>query len=416
MNRYLTIFLFFCPLFLFAQNIERKIQEIDDQLAALEEKKESLISKKEDFKLEFLQENLKKNGLPKLESGETLIEHSAMSLVYSEEHEQAKWVAHIIMPEVTQGKAGRSNDFRPDEKVETGTAVEEDYFIAQTLDDGTISYDGFGYDRGHLAPSADFRWSSKALSESYFYSNMSPQLPGFNREGWGELENMMRGYMYHNTNTMLYVVTGPVLEDGLAVIERGINKVSIPKQFFKVVVDLENKRAIGFILPNQRLSYPIETFAKSIDEIEEITGLDFFHALDDALEAKLEKINDPKPWMHQSNEDDILPLYAPSLPPNHFNTIQAKRFKGNPKKITVCGTVVHARLSKKGNAMLYLDKSIKDPVFIVFVRKEDFTHFSYDLEDLKGLQIKVTNKVGKIGETPTMFINNEKQIQLYGTK
>lgn len=413
MNRYLIIFLFIYPQFLFAQNIERKIQEIDEQLVVLEKKKESLIAKKEDFRLEFLRENLKNNGLPKLESGETLIEHSAMSLVYSEKHEQAKWVAHIIMPEVTQGKAGRSNDFRPDEKVETGTAVEEDYFLAQTSDDGTIVYDGFGYDRGHLAPSADFRWSSKALSESYLYSNMSPQLPGFNREGWGELENMLRGYMYHNPKTMLYVVTGPVLEDGLPVIERSINKVSIPKQFFKVVVDLENKRAIGFILPNQRLSYPIETFAKSIDEIEEITGLDFFHELDDALESKLEQISNAKPWMHQSNEDDMLPMYAPDLPPNHFNTIQAKRFRGNSKKITVCGTVVHTRFSKKGNAMLYLDKSIKDPVFIVFVRKEDFIHFSYDFEELKGQQIKVTSKVGKIGETPTMFIDNEKQIQLY---
>lgn len=413
MNRYLVIFLFIYPQFLFAQDVERKIQEIESQLVALDEKKESLMAQKEDFKLEFLRENLKKNGLPKLEPNETLIEHSAMSLVYSEEHEQAKWVAHIIMPEVTEGKAGRSNDFRPDDKIKTGAAVEEDYFLTRTLDDGTIEYDGFGYDRGHLAPSADFRWSSKALSESYLYSNMSPQLPEFNREGWGELENMMRGYIYHNPKTMLYVVTGPVLEEGLPVIEQSINKVSIPKQFFKVVVDLDNERAIGFILPNQRLSYPIETFAKSIDEIEELTGLDFFHELDDALESKLESNKNVKPWMRQSNKDDVLPLYAPDLPANHFNTIQAKRFRGNTKKISVCGTVVHAKLSKKGNAMLFLDKSIKDPVFIVFVRKEDFTNFSYDLEDLKGQQIKVTSKVGKIGATPTMFIDNEKQIQLY---
>lgn len=413
MNRYLSIFLLICPFFLIAQNIESKIQGIEQELAALEEKRKSLISKKEDLKLEFLQENLKKNGLPKLESKETLVEHSAMSLVYSEEHEQAKWVAHIIMPEVTQGNVGRSNDFRPDKKVKTGTAIEEDYFIAKTLDDGTIEYDGFGYDRGHLAPSADFRWSMKALSESYLYSNMSPQLPEFNREGWGELENMMRGYMYHNPNTMLYVVTGPVLEDGLPVIERSTNKVSIPKLFFKVVIDLKNKRAIGFILPNQRLSYPIETFAKPIDEIEEITGIDFFHNLDDALESELEKMDDIQPWMHQSTDGDVLPFYPPDLAPNHFNTIQAERFKGNPKKVTVCGTVVHTKLSKKGNAMLYLDKNIKDPVFIVFVRKENLTHFSYDLKELKGLQIKVTHTVGKLGETPTMFIDNEKQLQLY---
>jgi endonuclease G len=414
MIRYSIILLCSFPFLLFSQDIEDKISSIEQELAALEKEKKVLIEKRADYKLEFLQQNLKKNGLPQVEEGETLIEHSAMSLVYSEKHEQAKWVAHIIMPDVIKGNVGRSNDFRPDEKIKSGTAVEKDYFLTKTLSDGTIEYDGFGYDRGHLAPSADFRWSMKALSESYLYSNMSPQKPEFNREAWGELENMMRGYMYQHPKTMLYVVTGPVLEDNLPVIERSTNKVSIPNKFFKVVIDLKNKQAIGFIMPNQRLSYPVETFAKSIDEIEELTGIDFFHDLEDELETKLESMNDVKPWLHQSNENDIAPIYAPSLPKNHFNTVQAKRFKNGDKKITVCGTVVQARTSRSGGAMLYLDKGMSDASFVIFISKDNLVNFSYDpTKELKGATIMVTDKVGALGEMPTMFISSEKQVRFY---
>lgn len=414
MMRYLIILLCFSPFLLFSQNVEDKISDVEQQLKTLEEKKKALIEKREDYKLEFLQENLQKNGLPELEKGEALIKHSAMSLVYSEKHEQAKWVAHIIMPDVIKGNVGRSNDFRPDKKIKSGTAIEKDYFLTKTLSDGTIEYDGFGYDRGHLAPSADFRWSMKALSESYLYSNMSPQKPEFNREGWGELENMMRGYMYHHPKTMLYVVTGPILEDNLPAIKRSVNKVSIPNKFFKVVVDLENKQAIGFVMPNQRLSYPVETFARSIDDIEKLTGINFFHGLEDGLENKLERMDDVRPWLHQANENDILPIYAPSLPPNHFNTVQANRFKNRGKKVTVCGTVVQTHVTKKGAVMLYLDKGMADASFIVFINKDNLSNFSYDpSKELKGSTIMIEDKIATLGETPTMFISNEKQIEFY---
>ncbi len=414
MKSFLTVILSFWIALSCAQSLENDISKLENELLSLEKKREQLKDQMEDLKLKVLQRELKKNGLPKVEAGEKVIHHSAFSLVYSEEHEQAKWVAHIIMPEVTKGNAARSNDFRPDPKVETGTAVEKDYFLTSTDDNGEIVYDGFGYDRGHLAPSADFRWSKKALSESYYYSNMSPQRPEFNREGWGELEAMMRGYMYHNDDVKLYVVSGPVLKKGLPVIERSINKPSIPEQYFKVAVDLKNKRAIGFLMPNQRLSYPVESFAKSIDEIEKVTGIDFFADLPDNLEKELEAMNDVKPWLHQSQAGDVVPLYPPSLPKNHFNTIQAERKKGNDKKVNVCGTVVHTKKSKKGNVMIYLDKGITDPLFIVFVRKDNILNFSYDLiNDLRGETICVSGKVGKIGETPTMFIDNGKQIKMF---
>lgn len=213
-----------------------------------------------------------------------------MSLVYSEKHEQAKWVTHIITPDVAVGTQGRSNDFRVDPMVTTGSAQEQDYFLKKRIG-GKTKYDGFGYDRGHLVENPDSsghpvptfptslsatksrrsgrdlqRWSKKALSESYFYSNMSPQLPGFNRESWADLEGFIRAYVANN-KTQVYVVTGPVLIPGLEKIQRGVNKVSIPKQFFKCVYDPANKRGIAFLMDNAQNSLPSLEYATSIDKI-----------------------------------------------------------------------------------------------------------------------------------------------------
>lgn len=409
-----SILIFLLSLTGSSQDLENKIQLVNKEMESLETKRLHLLDKKENLKLELLRRDLDKYGLPKMESGEELVEHEAMSLVYDEKHEQAKWVAHVIVPDVTTGNAARSNDFREDPKVKTGTAVEVDYFLKETDAEGNTKYDGFGFDRGHLAPSADFRWSKKALSESYFYSNMSPQRPEFNREGWGELEAMMRGYMYHNPDVNLYVVTGPVLTDDLPVIERSVNKPSIPEYFFKVAIDVKNERAIGFLMPNQRLAYPTESFVKSIDEIEELTGIDFYHNLPEALETKLEKMTDVTPWMNHASSGDVAPIHPPSLPAGYFNTIQADRQKGRNKKVTVCGTVVQTKFSKKGNAMLYLDKNLTDPLFITFIRKDNLINFEYNpVEDLINEKICVSAEVGKIGETPTMFIENDNQIQYF---
>jgi endonuclease G len=176
--------------------------------------------------------------------------------------------------------------------VTTGSAVEEDYYLKYLKPpsppapkkgsgvDSIYAYDGFGWDRGHLAPSADFRWSEQALSESFFYSNMSPQLADFNREGWAELEGLLRGYVVR-AGHQLVVVTGGVLKEGLSTIDRGVNRVSIPEQFYKVVLDVEAGKAIGFLMPNEKLRYPLAHYAVSVDAVEALTGLDFFNLIDD---------------------------------------------------------------------------------------------------------------------------------------
>jgi endonuclease G len=160
-----------------ADKIEEKQKEIEQIESVLTQKKEEL----SEYKLEDVREKLKKVGYPISPFKGELVEHSAMALEYIEKHEQASWVYHIILPDIIGGTEGRPNIFMEDEKVSSGTAIEKDYFLKETRSDSSIKYDGFGYDRGHLAPSADFRWNAKALAESYYYSNMSPQLPEFNR-------------------------------------------------------------------------------------------------------------------------------------------------------------------------------------------------------------------------------------------
>ena len=349
---------------LLAQTISEKINLATVQLSSIDQQRQLLNTKIEFLKLEKMQDDLDKIGLPTLQAGDALVRHAALTLAYVEKYEQARWVAHIIPPDVIKGTVFRTNDFRSDAKVITGSAEESDYFLKKLKADSTWEYDGFGYDRGHLAPSADFRWSQTALSESYYYSNMSPQLAAFNRGAWGDLEDAVRGYMYLHPTTDLYVLTGPFLKDGL------------PK-------------------------------------VEKETGLDFFNKLPPALQEELESQAKPADWLPASNALDVEPLAQETMPRNHFNTEQAKSWMANNTEITVGGTVVGARLSRAGNMLINLDRQFPNQVFTVFVKKEDIINFNYDLaEVLKNKVIFVKGKVINQGGTPTMYIQTQTDLMI----
>ena len=398
---------------LLAQTISEKINLATVQLSSIDQQRQLLNTKIEFLKLEKMQDDLDKIGLPTLQAGDALVRHAALTLAYVEKYEQARWVAHIIPPDVIKGTVFRTNDFRSDAKVITGSAEESDYFLKKLKADSTWEYDGFGYDRGHLAPSADFRWSQTALSESYYYSNMSPQLAAFNRGAWGDLEDAVRGYMYLHPTTDLYVLTGPFLKDGLPKIEKGKNKVTIPERYWKVVLDLNNKKAIGFIMPNEDISKPLKSFAVSINQVEKETGLNFFNKLPPALQEELESQAKPADWLPASNALDVEPLAQETMPRNHFNTEQAKSWMANNTEITVCGTVVGARLSRAGNMLINLDRQFPNQVFTVFVKKEDIINFNYDLaEVLKNKVIFVKGKVINQGGTPTMYIQTQTDLMI----
>lgn len=397
-----------------AQSYTEQIAVLEKEKAALEAKKAELLKKLETAKLGKIQEDLDKIGLPTGKEGD-IIRHAAMVLSYNEQHEQANWVAHIVTPDVIDGNLSRTNDFRPDPLVKSGSTVEKDYFLKEEVN-GKMEYDGFGYDRGHLAPSADFRWSQTAISESYFYSNMSPQRGEFNREAWADLERWVRGRVFAHKKQMI-VLTGPVLKDGLPIVERSINKVSIPEQYFKVILDLESDKpkAIAFLMPNKKCNKPVISYAISVDELEKITGLDFFSKLDDALEDKLEAMQDIRIWEEGTGKSDLIPNVPPmtsaELPKNCISTVDAPFFMN--QKATVCGTVVSTKKTKSGSVFLNLDTKFPDQIFSVTIWAKEMKNFSYSPEiELKGKKVCVRGLIKDYKGTPTMNVNKESQIEL----
>ncbi|MFZ2430714.1 MAG: DNA/RNA non-specific endonuclease, partial [Lutibacter sp.] len=195
-------------------------------------------------------------------------------------------VAYELTKEKTNKKWERTDKFLTDPKVKTGTANNKDY-------------SGSGYDRGHLAPASDMGWSETSMLESFYYSNMSPQEPGFNRGIWKRLEELVRTWAIDNES--IYVVTAPILTTGLVAI--GKNKVSIPKYFYKVILDYREPsiKGIGFIIPNGSSSESLQFYAVSIDSVQKFTGIDFFPSLPDEQENIIESALNLKYWNWKSS-------------------------------------------------------------------------------------------------------------------
>lgn len=221
-------------------------------------------------------------GIPYHES--PIVEHFAYSILYSEKHEQPIWVAYTVTADRLENKCfKRTNNFKADPDVITGSATLKDYAKS-------------GYDRGHLCPAAVNTWSKQAMDESFYLSNMSPQVAGFNRGIWKKLESYVRSEA--GISGELYVVCGGIFNDDIAPNSIGTNNVTVPDQYYKVLLDLSEVgvKTIGFILPNRPSKDPLASFAVSVDKVEEITGIDFYHTLNDDLEDEIESEYDIAKW------------------------------------------------------------------------------------------------------------------------
>lgn len=212
----------------------------------------------------------------KLDADDTILKRLAYTLCYSERHEQAYWVAYVLTKDETENKFERSNKFVSDPDLVSGSAANADY-------------SGSGFDRGHLAPAADMGFSQTTMQESFYFSNMSPQAPQFNRGIWKELEEQVRDWSQKYDS--VYVVSGPILTDGLKTIGKN-NKISVPAYYYKVLMRYVSDytfSAIGFILPNEGSDKPLQSFAVSVDDVERVSGVDFFPQLPDCAENVIEK-------------------------------------------------------------------------------------------------------------------------------
>lgn len=210
-----------------------------------------------------------------------VVRHQYFVLEYAEDDEQARWVAYELTRErLDENWAERPNTFRPDQDVRTESATPRDY-------------SGSGYDKGHLCPAADMAFNEKAIDESFFMSNISPQVPGFNVGIWRELEELTRDWARRFKH--LYVVTGPVLKGG-GLGQIGFSKVTVPASFYKVLYAPDVHKAIAFVLPNAVSDRPVFDYACTIDDVEKKTGIDFFPRLLKGLDEELEGSLDAAAW------------------------------------------------------------------------------------------------------------------------
>jgi|YNPMSStandDraft_1061717.scaffolds.fasta_scaffold02829_7 endonuclease G len=386
---------------LFSQaDYEKKIKLIEERIKLLSDSKVEYYKQLENLKYKWIQEQIKKYALPKVDEDGFLIFHSAMALFYIDRWGQSKWVVHMILPDIATGIETRTNDFR------------RDSLIAADMPD-KIDYFNTGYDRGHLAPSADFRWSRRALSESYFYSNISPQKPELNRGKWSQMEDFLRHYVIY-TGHPIFVVTGGILSD---TIKRtiGVNKkIKVPPYLYKIAVDLEASppRAIAFMMLNGTNTKPFTSYTITIDSLEKLTGIDFFYLLPDTLENRLETMNNIALWQSKETKGNVNPLEPEELPKGAVNTIDAEKFID--KKATVCGTVVATRVLKDAKGVIInLDQRFPNNLFSFTIWQNNIPNFSYEPASyLLNKKVCVTGLITKYKGKPTMEVRNEKAIEL----
>jgi len=212
-----------------------------------------------------------------------VIHHKYYSLSYNERHEIPEWVAYeLTAADLKVKNVKRARRFNVDKAVKGNSASHGDYINS-------------GYTRGHMAPAGDMAFSKEAMKETFFMSNMAPQSKEFNAGIWNKLEQQGRDWAYDNKR--LFVVTGPVIKDIKTWI--GKNEVGVPKSFYKIFLDLEGseQKAIAFLMPHADSKKHLREFAVTIDEIEELTGIDFFgELLEDDLEDKLESTVNIRDW------------------------------------------------------------------------------------------------------------------------
>ncbi|MGZ0017605.1 DNA/RNA non-specific endonuclease [Yeosuana sp. AK3] len=218
--------------------------------------------------------------LPSSTTGQ-MVHHEGYSLSYSEPHEQAEWVAY----ELKKNQLSSTNFERPyfevDKAVKTGAAHWR-------------NYKNSGYDRGHLCPAGDRSYQKSVYDETFLTSNISPQEHDFNAGIWNTLEQKVR--YWASKYDGVFVVTGGILENHLKTI--GEERVAVPNQFYKIILDYHkgNIKMIAFLLPHQNSDKPLYKFVVSVDEVEKLTGIDFFQELDDSVENKLEASSNYKNW------------------------------------------------------------------------------------------------------------------------
>ncbi len=220
---------------------------------------------------------------PLKNSAEQIMYKTAYTVSYNKKMKIPNWVAWELTPERLVERESRTNEFLPDPELPTDEAVT------------TNDYKGSGYDRGHMCPAGDNKYRYRAMMESFYMTNMCPQIHSLNSGDWKELEEKCRTWAKREGK--IYIVCGPILYKQKHKTIGRKQQVVVPEAFFKVVLAMNKKpKAIGFIYKNEKTNRPMRSYVNSIDQVERITGIDFFPNLPDDVERKVEAACNLDDW------------------------------------------------------------------------------------------------------------------------
>ncbi len=220
---------------------------------------------------------------PLTDRPEQILRREGYITSYNNELLLPNWVAWHLTAEHTNGPYKRKgHSFTEDDEVEGRRA-------------NTYDYQRSGYDRGHMCPSADNRWSALAQAHCFMMTNICPQLHALNDGDWRILEEQCRDWAEQLGD--IYIVCGPVLMNKKHK-QIGKNRVTVPEAFFKVILCTRGEpRGIGFIYRNEAGRHPQTQYVNTIDQVERITGIDFFASLPDEVENKVESNANLDEWL-----------------------------------------------------------------------------------------------------------------------
>lgn len=218
---------------------------------------------------------------------EKILVRRGYTVSYNLQHNLPNWVAWELTPEKLVERESRTDKFLPDPDLPEELAV--------TTDD----YKHSGWDRGHMCPAADNRWHWRAMQESFYMTNICPQHHNLNRGDWKELEDVCREWAQQEGK--IYIVCGPVLYRQKHRTIGHEHRITVPEAFFKVILCPTSNppRAIGFLFKNTAGNHPLDSYVNSVDQVERITGIDFFPALPDDIERQVESSYDLRLWKYK---------------------------------------------------------------------------------------------------------------------
>lgn len=210
-----------------------------------------------------------------------IIEYTGFRLSFNKDNHTPNWVAWELLEKEVFGTTPRENNFWQDEKIK-GCATHNDYKHS-------------GFDRGHMIPAADQKWSQQAMFDSFVMCNICPQDHSLNSGAWNTLENKCRNWA--ERDSAIIIIAGPIYEK--ADTQRiGQTAVRVPSAFYKVIIApyVENPRGIAFVYPNMSSPGNMQNYVTTIDEVEQITSIDFFYNLPDDIENRIESVSSFKTW------------------------------------------------------------------------------------------------------------------------